>query len=359
MPEPTFHINFDERDMPELLQIKNYYFLKNKRDSLKVSAHLPAGSQELNAVVKSILDTTNNLTLYLSSRIAKAEKDGKGWELRLSNGKKIKTEVLVDATNDLNLSSLLKIDRNKTVAVPSTNPFDSRTFRTSLAFGNVKTSSGKTSLTLLPAGYLLPAGHENVIVVPGGNAKFNFDPMASGKAAGIMAAYCAFFKTTTKAVNSRIAQGELIAFRSVLIPLSDIPETHPNKDAIQRLVLTGLLKPKLDPEGIAFRFDTSGTVTTEELKQPMRELFSRSQIWFADNQKEIITVEDAISLLQFTANRADELITEIRDGWAKSFSFNGVYDPKKPISRLELGVLLERYLQPFNVKTDYQGNFLK
>jgi hypothetical protein len=105
-------------------------------------------------------------------------------------------------------------------------------------------------------------------------------------------------------------------------------------------------------------FDTLSTVSTEELRLPMREFYSRSQIWFADHDAEAMTIEDAISLFMFTAARGEELKREIEQGWKESFKFSSEFDLKRQISRGEFAVLADRYLQPFNVRVDFAGNLL-
>lgn len=360
IPESSLNAQFRAKDIPNIIQIKNYYLLKDKRNKAKIDTQLTAGGSQaaLNALIKGILDTTRNLTMLSNASISKVEKDGKGWELRLKTGQKVKGDVLVDATEKLQLSSMVKTDPARTVVTPTGALFESKHYRTALAYGTF-VKGNIAAPTVLPAGALLPAGAENFLVIPKNTTAIKFDPMSAGQAAGIMAAYCAFFNTTTKSINIRIAQGELLAFNSTLIPLSDISSENPNKTSLQRVILSGLLKPKrLAGDDEKLVFDTAGTVSTEELRVPTRELFSRSQLWFADHKKDIMTVEDAISLLKFTATRGDELTREIEEGWNSSFNFQGKFDLQRPVTRLEFAVLADRYLQPFNVRTDFQGNLL-
>ncbi|MGB4774911.1 MAG: hypothetical protein WBP45_07060, partial [Daejeonella sp.] len=72
--------------------------------------------------------------------------------------------------------------------------------------------------------------------------------------------------------------------------------------------------------------------------------------------KEVLTIEDVIDMLMFTATRGEELRREIEKNWKESFKFKTVYDPKRAISRKEFAILAETYLQPFNVKVDLYGN---
>ena len=181
--------------------------------------------------------------------------------------------------------------------------------------------------------------------------------MSAGRAAGTIGAFCAFFKTTTKNINVRVTQGELLAFNALLIPYADIDRNDPNFLAFQRLGMSGLIKPKLVDDQI--RFDTAGTVSHAELQTAMKEFYTRSQLWFADNKHDVLTIEDVISLLKFTAARGDELKKEIEAGWKQSFKLNSSFDPKRNISRKEFGILADKYLQPYNIRVDMAGNLLR
>jgi hypothetical protein len=184
--------------------------------------------------------------------------------------------------------------------------------------------------------------------------------MSLGQAAGTIAAYCAFFKTTTKNINVRGVQTEQLTFGAELIPLSDVQRSDPNFLAFQRIALSGLLKPVITTKGdhSVINFDTTSTISSEQLRLPFKEFYSRSQIWFADNKREVMTIEDAISLFMFTATRGEELKKEIEEGWKESFSFDSKFDLKRNITRKEFAILADRYLQPYNIKVDFAGNLL-
>jgi hypothetical protein len=155
-------------------------------------------------------------------------------------------------------------------------------------------------------------------------------------------------------------QTELLTFDAQLIPLSDVKVNDPNFPAFQRMALSGLLKPVITKEGDhnVIKFDTLGTLSSEQLRAPMKEFYSRSQLWFADNKKDVMTIEDAISLFMFTATRGDELKKEIEEGWKESFKFNSTFDLKRQITRKEFAILADQYLLPFKTRVDFAGNLL-
>jgi len=353
---------FSEEDLPYILNIRNHFYLKERKKS-KTTDSITSAAISLNnasGLIKNIADTVKNLTLNYNNAVSEIKQDGKGWEIRLKGGQRIKADVVIDATEMLSVASLLNIDLKKTMATPvlNVNPFESKLLRSGVATGYMQIANHEQSPAYVPMGALIPASIENFITVPLSIGSLKADRMSVGQAAGTVASYCAFFKTSTKKINIRVVQGELFAFDAELIPYSDIDRKDPNFLAFQRLGLSGLMKSKLinNEHFSKIEFDTAGTVSAEELRGPMKEFYTRSQIWFADNKSETLTIEDAISLFMFTATRGEELKKEIEEGWAQSFKFSSKFDPKRDISRKEFGILADRYLQPFNVRVDIAGN---
>lgn len=356
---------FTSNDLVYLERIRDHYIYKSeayflKKDSVKRQS---IRLEETTQLVKNITDTVKNLTVMLNTGIREIKKDGKGWEIKLKNGRSIKTDVVIDASRAQTISAILKIEPQKTIIQinnwinnPKSTP---RLFRTSIAPGLIK-SKDKISSYLIPAASLMPAAIENIFLVPSTTNELHPEAMPAGQAAGASAAFCAYFKTTSKNLNIRVTQGELLAYDSRLIPYRDIAFDDRHAIAFQHTGLSGILKAKsvVATAQEEFVFDTLGTVSSEELRLPMREFYSRSQIWFADHKKDSLTIEDAINLIRFTATRGEELRREIEKGWKSTFKFNSTYDPKRAINRREFAVLTDTYLKPFNARVDLSGNLL-
>lgn len=348
---------FSEEDLPFIKSIKNHFSLKERRRSKATDSVIALPvllNQSLN-LIKGISDTVKNLTINTNNAVDEIKKDGKSWEVRLKGGQKIKADVVVDATENLSIASMLRIDIKKTMVITgsSTNPFENKLYRSTVALGNL----GDSSPFMIPMGALIPQVVENFIIIPKQIGKIKPLKMSAGQASGTIAAYCAFFKTSTRTINVRVVQGELLAFDALLIPYSDIELKDPNFLAFQRLGLSGLIKSDLINGKI--QFDTAGIVKAEDLRGSMREFYTRSQLWFADNKKDTLTIDDAISLFKFIANRGNELNKEIEEGWKVSFKLNSIFDPKRNISRKEFGILADKYLQPYNIRVDISGNLLR
>ena len=356
---------FSEEDLPYLENIKNHYALKVKKRSRQTDSLIASKIRldQASNLIKEISDTIKNLSLNYNNAIDQIKKDGKGWEVRLKGGQKIKADVVVDATENLSITSMLRIDVKKTMAIPGTgkNLFDNKLYRSTVALGFLEEANNERSVSTIPLGALIPQGFENFIMVPQKIGQIRPLSMSAGQAAGTIASYCAFFNTTTKNINVRVVQGELLAYDALLFPYSDIELNDPNFLAFQRMGLSGLIRPKIEKDGNLnkIRFDTAGTISATELRSPMKEFYTRSQIWFADNRNATLSIGDAISLFMFTASRGEELKKEIEEGWKVSFKLNSDFDIKRNITRKEFAILAERYLQPYNVRVDLAGNLLQ
>jgi hypothetical protein len=178
--------------------------------------------------------------------------------------------------------------------------------------------------------------------------------MTVGQAAGASAAFCSFFKTTSNNLGVRTIQAELFLYKSWLVPFTDIAYADSNFAAIQRIGVTGLLKGKTVAGKLLFQPDSM--VSADDIRVPMREFYSRSQIWFADHKLDRFTIEDVLSLIKFNASRGEELNAEVEKAWKKSFRFNSEFDLKRLVTRREFAVLADAYLKPFNVRADLRGN---
>lgn len=298
------------------------------------------------SVFKGWADTVKNLTILSKSTIKKLKKSGKGWQIDLQN-REIKADVLVDASSNDALTRMVGLIAKRTgTTISSSKLYDNNLYRTSVAIVKSESVAFK-GFTL--ADFIVPEIENLVLVKPNQDVS----GLQSGQAAGTIAAYCAFFKTSTKNIDVRKTQSELLTFKARLIHFDDIAEADSSMIAFQHIGVTGILKGKM--EGNKFLFLPEATVSTEELKKPFREYYSRSQIWFLDNQSPKLTIKGALSLIKFTASRGEELNTQVQKAWKSSLRLPGNFDLDKTITRREFAILLDTYLQPFSVGVDLSG----
>jgi hypothetical protein len=313
----------------------------------QLEKHQELKADSLLQYIKALADTVKNLKLVSFSDIEEVKETGKGWDLHLKSGQKIKALILVDGDNNhAVLKQLgLKPPVGYTTALDVNNPLT----RTSVAI------LGPNSI--LPLQALVVEKQVNIIYIP--SAGSVFAQLNAGQAAGATAAYCAFFKTTTKQLNVRLIQGELLTYKATLLPFDDMQQSDSNFVALTHVALTGLLNNGIQQKQGVLLWMGNQNVHADEIKILMKKLYSRSQIWFADHaDTTALSVGDAISLITYTATRGKELKLEIERGWKSTLGLSGSFNESRKISRNEFSVLLEAYLQPFAIQVDLQGELI-
>jgi hypothetical protein len=307
------------------------------------------------AILKSIADTVKNLTLKLNTPFTTIKKDGTGWEVKITvNGKTnvIKTKVLVDATDGGEVMSKASV-----APLVILDDVDPNIYRTSIAAIN-------TYPYYIPLSYPVVRPENNLLFTRGlvDNSIEQLPVQLSiGQGVGCIAAYCAFFKTTTKNLNTRIIQQELLDFKGLLLPFTDITPNDKYIRAIQQIGATGLLRgiDQATTEGKQFNFLPNREVITAEIKPVLNEIYSRAFIWF-DKEKpnEKFTVGNAVSLIsEFTLTESKTLQSTLQKDWQAKYGFTN-FDMARPITRLEFAVLVNQYLNPFARKIDLEGNII-
>ena len=296
-------------------------------------------------VFKGWTDTIKNLTVLRKSTIKEIKKDGKSWEIEFTNGNEIKANVVVDATIGSLVSQKASVSASK--LQPKQGIYSDKLYRTSVALVG---PANVLSAHYLPISYLLAGNAENFLIL-GGNVP---STLVTGQGAGASAAYCAFFKTDTKDISVRKTQAELVTFKSQFIRFDDIDVLDSNAVSIQKVAVTGIIKGK--EKGDQLLFIPDSTISTEEIRKPFREYYSRSQIWFLDNKADQLSLAQTLSLIKFVGSRAGELDKEVKNAWKTSLKLKGEFDLKRIVNRREFAVLVDTYLQPYIVAVDMQGN---
>jgi hypothetical protein len=350
-----------ELTMEQLMVLKNNpkdYRYFSKKDSTDKKLGGPV-------TLKNITDTVKNLTVLTNATVQGTEKKGKGWDLRLNSSRTVKTDVVVDATvnNAIALQAGVKKGTSGFATVISAEQAmkadSGKLYRTTAATGVLNAYAGPMHYSI-PMGALVLNGIENFFVTHNFSTTIVPDALSLGRAVGGSAAYCAFFSTTSRRLDVRLIQGELLGYGSTLVNYADIARKDTNYIALQHIGLTGLLKFKKDTKGYPV-FDPEGTVSSEEIKVVTKEYYTRSQIWFLDNKPEKMTVGDVLSLIKFCAARGNELDREAQLAWKNTFGFKSEFDLKKLVTRREFAVLADTYLRvaPFSVAVDLNGGLVR
>ena len=214
----------------------------------------------------------------------------------------------------------------------------------------------------IPMKYAIAKNAENLLVTekalpePHGGLYLPVQ-LTIGQGVGCIAAYCAFFKTSTKNLLPRIIQQELLDFKGYLLPFADVKSSDKYIRAVQQIGATGLLKGI--NKGNDFLFTPDKTVTTAEIKPVLNEIYSRAFIWFnKEKPDEIFTVGNTVSLIsEFTLTEPKTLQSTLQKDWQTKYGFAN-FDANRPITRLEFAVLVNQYLNPFARKIDLEGNIV-
>jgi hypothetical protein len=186
--------------------------------------------------------------------------------------------------------------------------------------------------------------------------------MVLGQGAGTVAAYCAFYKTTTQHLNVRAIQGEILDFKGYLMPFSDLPLADPNFRAIQQVSVTGMLHgiPQVNGKTAAILFKPDTTVSTAEVEPVIKEIYTRAFIWFNKTKPgEQFTLGNLLSFIsEITLSEPPPLQAKVEKEWQATYKFKQPFDVNHPLTRREFAVLTNKYLNPFARTVDLSGKLI-
>ncbi|MGI4804839.1 MAG: FAD-dependent oxidoreductase, partial [Janthinobacterium lividum] len=121
-----------------------------------------------------------------------------------------------------------------------------------LPLGNApETNYGSFPAYSIPAGAVIVKDFDNFLVTEkaisvshlmNASTMYPSVQMTLGQGIGTIAAYCAFFKTSTKTLKIRLIQNEILSYHGYLMPFTDVPQNDPQFIAIQKIGVTGLLQ---------------------------------------------------------------------------------------------------------------------
>jgi hypothetical protein len=329
------------------------------------------------SVLKKISDTVKNLTVLQNALFIAIKKDGDRWEVLLKQNEKtitVKARVVIDATTDGNVA--LKAGATLYDAFNNhLNITGNKLFRTSIVAGEAlpgqqyndanapKESYPPYPAFCIPLNAVLVKGADNILVtekaLPGDkNIQYLPLELQLGQGAGTVAAFCAFFKTTTRHLLVRVIQGELLDFKGALLPFTDIKRNDPAWRAVQQVCATGMLKGR--QQGERFTFMPDSTVATAEAEPVLKEIYTRAFLWFnKEKPGERFTVGNTLSFISdYTLTDPLILNRSMQKAWKGQYKFKSDFDVNRLISRYEFAVLANRFLNPFAKTIDLSGRLI-
>lgn len=241
-----------------------------------------------------------------------------------------------------------------------------------LPLGNApETNYGAFPAYSIPAGAVMLKDFENFLVTEkamsvthlvNASTMYPSVQITVGQGVGTIAAYCAFFKTTTKTVKIRLIQNEILSFKGYLMPFLDVKKTDPQFIAIQKIGVTGLLQGVQKPAGgsAPVFFLPDSIVKTAEIKPVLSEIYTRSFLWFNKNKPaKLFTVVNMLSFIEeLNLRDAKVFRLAIQKDWKTKLKLNSDFDLNRPITRREFAALADVYLKPFDRAVDITGKFI-
>ena len=311
---------------------------------------IPGARQNAKREAYNVLSPDNLLLTSLSNEDVVKIVRGKTWKVTLSNRKSYDFLSVLDAS--LSQDLLRKTSLGNLPALKSTPAID-LTLAASRA--TVLLRESKTDIYAYTLKDLFTQKDNFFVLEAGAQAAESHKAfqIAYGQTMGAIASYCAFFKTTIDKIDLRTLQNELLTFRSRLLPAQDISFKDPNFMSLQRMYLAGILPLHIKDDKLIF--DGEDSVRVVDIRPIINQFYSRAQLWFVDNNPELMTVSDALNLIKYTAFRGEELDVEVKRMWNKELTFKGDYNPSKVISRYEFAVLFDIYAAPFVKKVSQDG----
>jgi hypothetical protein len=331
------------------------------------------------SVLEKMTDSIKDLTVYKNASFIAIKNDGDKWETTITqNGKTIKiiARAVVDATPDCAVA--IKAGGKPATAFKNINtPANADLYRTCIATWGAmppwvaaESSNGENErpypAEYMPMRQVLVTGAENIFCLSPASAQSSMDylplGLQLGQGAGAMAAYIAFFKTTTAHLNVRKIQGELLDFKAYLLPFTDIKPNDPDWRAVQQIGLAGVLYGLWRVKGstVTFNFEPDSPVGTSQLQPSLQQIYTRAFLWFnREKPGSLFTIGNMLSFISdYTLTDPVLLKTTIQRAWKTQFKFNSDFDIARPITRREFAVLANKYLNPFARTVDLDGRLV-
>ncbi|MFK7774802.1 MAG: FAD-dependent oxidoreductase [Saprospiraceae bacterium] len=264
-------------------------------------------------------------------------------------------------------------------------PYDYNLYRTGIAVGDYpidhhhaenpaapEIDFPKVPSFNIPIGSLIPKNVDDLVIadkaisvtnIVNGSSRLQPVIIQIGQAAGLIAAKAAQQNISPNELNIRDLQNFVLEYNGYLLPFIDVPTKDLHFKSIQRIGATGILKGKGIPYQWAnqtwFYPDTFINVNTllENLKE-----FDANLVFQIKDEK--LDIENATQLVfELDKKLGSKKIKEERNlffetiekKWTKEFGLKN-FDKKRKITKRELAVLLDKTIDPFEMKTvDFNG----
>lgn len=228
----------------------------------------------------------------------------------------------------------------------------------------------------IPVGCLIPRNVDDIIIadkaisvsnIVNGASRLQPVVLQIGQIAGIIAAKAALKNTSPKNLAIRDLQKEVIYNGGYLLPFIDVPNDDIHFEPVQKIGATGILRG----EGVPYQwanqtwFYPDSFIIADEILVNLQSFDAKIDFPIPAT-KEKLSIKAAITLAHswqkdinqnHPVNSESDLLNRTKSQWESDWKLHN-FDADRWITRKEFAVLLDRVIDPFQLKAiDFEGNF--
>lgn len=218
----------------------------------------------------------------------------------------------------------------------------------------------------VPLGALIPKAHSGLILaeksisasnIVNGATRLQPVVLGIGQAAGTLASISIKAKKSPSDVSIRSVQQALLDQGAYLMPFIDVAPADLHFEAVQKIAVSGVMKG----EGVPYLwanqtwFYPERLVTEFELVDGLRPLHPELKEFWGASGAYVMGDRFQVILEKIKPNTP---LLEIAQIWKRA-GLQGSFTTEKKLTRLEVAVLLNELIAPFEKEVDWKGNFLR
>jgi hypothetical protein len=217
----------------------------------------------------------------------------------------------------------------------------------------------------IPLGAIIPDGYNGLIVAEKGisvsnvvNGTTRLQPavILIGQAAGTLAALSVLQSKNASAISVRAVQQSLLKSGAFIMPYCDVPVTHPDFLAAQKIGATDILKGEGVPYNWANKtlFHPDSLVDAFSLAKDLEIIF---KIPYKVNAKKLF-IEDALKIVSHISKVLSEGKTNEQFENNLRSIYSKQYKKEQALTRIQFAKLLDETVHPFEkMDVNHKGNF--
>ncbi len=227
----------------------------------------------------------------------------------------------------------------------------------------------------IPAGSLIPEEVEGLLMadkaisvtnIANGSTRLQPVILQVGQAAGTLAALTVLSTApdiSPRDIPIRDWQDAVLDYGGYLLPYYDISPEHQHFKAAQRIGATGILKATGEPYKWANRtwFYPDTTISLGQLLRNMQDFEPGLKVETADTSS-LVTLSNSLPLIRMLAEQLGKTSPTLESADAVALAVDGKLDtagwPERPLTKVEIAVLLDELLDPFHARpVGFDGRF--